>query len=304
MNIMKRIKNRYLKWKEARLIWVYCLSQSENTRGAKVVNSLLVLLVLSVIGFWHAPSFAQAGINLILILILWSFALYLINKKERRDIVINCRKKLATAEFTKRIDEASAENVLNALEKGIGSKFSVRFFEFQQDSLLGVYGSDKIALIYRYNFKDDLLETKDVMQILHDCRLKEVKKVRIFTNTDFSSKVTTLGQRFGIDLLLYNGTGLEKFLEGSVFYPTESELDNLIKRESIKMQNKITLIKKELLKKNKIRNYIIYSLVLAVLAKYEMGNVYLNMSFAIIMMGLAVLSLVINRKTNKEDIIF
>lgn len=304
MNIAKKARAKYNKWRETRLIRTYCQSQSDRPRGAKAMNSLLILVFLSAVGLWQAADFAEAGINFILIFIVWTFGIYMFGRKENLTILQNCREKLAGDEFAKRIDEAKAEDVLGALEKSISSQFPVRFFESNEDALVGVYGNDKIVLVYRGQLRDDYMETKDIMHILHNCRIIDAKKVRIFTNTDFSDKADLLGQRYGMDVLFYNGAALKKFLELSPFYPTEAELNTLIKKESIKMQRKIAVIKKELLKKNKTRRYILYSLLLIILSKYDMGNIYLNLFFALVMIILAALSLIMNQEAKREEIIF
>lgn len=304
MNISKKARAKYSKWRETRLIRAYCQSQSDRPRGAKAINSLLILVFLSALGFWRAADLSKAGIDLIIIFIVWMFGIHMFSRKESLAVLYNCREKLAGKEFAKRIDEAKAEDVLDALGKSISSQFPVRFFEYNEDALAGVYGNDKIMLIYRGQFNEDYVETKEIMQILHNCRTIEAKKVRIFTNTDFSDKAESLGRRYGMDVLFYNGEGLKKFLRQSPFYPTEAELDNLIKKESIKRQRKIAVIKKELLKKNKTCRYVFYSLFLLALTKYEMGNIYLNLSFALIMIILAVLSLFMNKEAKKEEIIF
>ncbi|PKM87112.1 MAG: hypothetical protein CVU87_10305 [Firmicutes bacterium HGW-Firmicutes-12] len=304
MNITKNIRNRYANWKLKRLIWSYCLSQTERAQGAKAFNSVVIFVLMSLVALWQAGSFWQVGRNMLLVLVLWSVGLYLFNKKEYQDIVKACKKKLATIEFAKRIDAAEQEEVLKALEKHICSLFQIRFFEKQDDILLGVYGQDKLALVYRYEINDELVETRDIMQILHDCRQKEAKRVRIFTNSEFSNKAGLLGERFGLEVKLFNGTQLKRFLQDSSFYPSESELDTIIKRESEKRQKKISIIKTELLKKNKTRNYALYSLVLFFMAKYDLGNYYLNMFFAVLMLILAALTLIMHKEAKREEVIF
>lgn len=304
MNVMKKIKKTCQQWKLKRLIWSYCLSQSERNRGAKAFNSFLLLILMSLVAIWRSADFWYVGRNIIIVLFLWSIGRYIYNKREYQDTIKACKKKLAESEFIKRIEAAEHEDVLQALEKRICSLFNIRFFEKQEGSLLGVYGEEKLALIYRYQINDEFVETRDIMGILHDCRQQGAKRVRIFTNSEFSNKAGMLGERFGLEVKLYNGEQLRKFLEGSKFYPTESELDNIIKRESEKRQKRISIIKKELLKKHKTRNYALYGLVLLFMAKYELGNIYLDVIFALMMIGLALLSFIMNKGTRKEEVIF
>jgi hypothetical protein len=271
--------------------------------GARSVNIFLLFLLSCIAAFWLGGDLGQGLRNMLTVMVLWVPAAYFWRKKEDREMLKSCRTQIAAGEYAKRIDAAEPEDVLAALEKRICAAFSVRFFEKKEDLLLGVYQEEKLALVYRRRLNDDLVETRDMMQVLYAARAQGVTRVRIFTNSEFAKKTESLGERFGLEVKLYNGTKLQKFLKESPFYPSAAEVDTVLKRESEKRQRRLSIIKKEALKKNKTRNYILYGLVLLFMGKYGLGNLYLNSSFALVMLLLAVLSF-LNKEGSSEEVVF
>lgn len=299
----KKIKSRWAKWRSERLIRSYCLSMSAGSRGARSFNLFLLFLLSVLAAFWLAADLWQAGTNVLLVIMLWIPAAYLLRRRDDRELLKSCRAKIAADEYARRIDAAEPEDVLAALEKRICAAFPVRFFERKDYLLLGVYKEEKLAVIYRRRLNNDLVETRDMMQALYDARAQGAVKVRVFTNTEFALKAENLGERFGLEVKLYNGERMQKMLRESPYYPTEAELDTALKRESEKRLRRMTIFKKEALKKNKTRNYILYGLVLLVMGRFGLGNLYLNSSFALIMLVLAVLSF-LNKENGSEEVVF
>lgn len=304
MNLSKKISGFYQKWKAARSIRSYCLELCGKQNGSKLFNYFILLLLLVLLSFWFAPTAAQVLVNLCLALLLGAVGIYFYEKHERRRIMEACRGKIAEQEINKRINQLEHQEMMGIIKEIIQTRYQVQQLYEHDGLLLGHYGRDKLAVVYRHLENDEVLSTREMMQIMHQCRQAGIKQVRVFTNGEFSSKAKLPGEHYDLEVKFYDGAKLKRFLKGSAFYPTPAELDQVIKRESEKRQRKITILKKELLRKTKYRNYLKYGLILLLMARFEFGSFYLNIVFAFLLLSLAVLSILMSKEAQEEEIIF
>ena len=63
-------------------------------------------------------------------------------------------------------------------------------------------------------------------------------------------------------------------------------------------------MKKELLQKNKFKNYLVYGLILFILSWYGIGVVYWNVFFGVLLLIMAVSSLLARREQKEEEKVF
>jgi len=305
LNLSKRIKKIVAEWKARKLIRDYCMGESGKKPGPKYLNYLLAFLVFGVFAFWMASGYGEMFRNLLLVTAALFVTAYIFNKKEYTRVVEECRNKLAEREFNKRLDKTTGEDVLRILRDKITDAYpAVRDLELKEDMLTGLYENEALAVIYRYVDDEETVGTRDVLYLLHECRRQGIKEVRIFTNGEFGKKAGLLGERYNINLRLYNGFTLKRFIKGSDIYPSNSEIETLLKRESEKRERKIALIKKEILQRNKFKNYLIYSIVLFMLARFGIGNFYWNVSFGLLLLIMGVSSLLLYREKKEEEIVF
>jgi hypothetical protein len=299
-----RWKKWYAGWKERRLLRDFCLSQERRPRGAGIFNHLLIFTATGFFVFHNTDTYRQAVCSMTLVFFILVVGICFLNKIKIRRLIAKYRQKLAEGEYNRRIDKADHHEVMEALKEEIGRMYSVNSMELQGDVLTGLYENEKTGVFFRYLVDGGLVETRDVMQILHYCRQHEIKKARIFTNGEFSHKASLLGERYGVDLKLYNGSKLKGLLRRSRFYPSEQEIDAILKRESANRQRKIAVIKKEMLDSNKYGQYLAYSAVLLVMDRFGLGISCLNLFFAVLLAILAVLSLINKQPRDEEKLVF
>lgn len=304
MNLSKKISGFYQKWKAARSLRLYCLDLCGKQSGSKLFNYFIILLLLVVLSFWFAPTPGRVLVNLSLLMLFWAVGIYYFEKHERRGIIEACRGKITELEINKRINQLEHQQMLGIINEIIQTRYQVQQLREHDGVLFGHYGRDKLAVVYRHLENDEVLSTREMMQIMHQCRQAGLKQVRVFTNGEFSSKAKLPGEHYDLEVKLYNGARLKRFLKGSSLYPTVAELDQIIKRESEKRQRKITILKKELLRKTKYRNYLKYGLILLLMARFELGSFYLNIVFAFLLLSLGVLSIFMSKEAQEEEIIF
>ena len=281
------------------------MHENGRQRGPKYLNFILALLFLSLFVFWRASGYGEAIRSLLLAWAALCLAFILINRRDDILGVKECKNRLACKEYRRRLDKAAGDEVLRVLQDSITTGYpAVEGLALKGDMLTGSYEKRRLGVVYRYVDEEDTVETRDLLYLLHDCREQGIKEARVFTNGEFSRKAVQLGERYGINLKLYNGSAMKHFLKGTSLYPTESEIDAALKRESEKRQRRIDVLKKELLQKNKFKNYLIYGLVLLLMSRLGIGIYYWNVLFAALLLIMAVSSLVVRREQKEEENVF
>lgn len=301
---MHRIKAMYAKWKKNRQIKDFCLSQSGVALGSKKFNRFFFFFLLILLAFWQAHTYQEMLANLFVAMLGGSALLYFFNKREYERLLRDCRNKLANIELNRRIERMPQQEMLSILKEKIAALSKVQSLWIDGEMLVGTYEGEKLAVFYRCLGSEEALSGREIMHILHDCRARRIKRVRIFTNGEYSGKVSQLGERYDLELKIYDGPSLLRFLKGSSVYPSEDELAILLRRESEKRQRSIQAFKKEVLERGKFRRYVSYGLVLIAMARFGLGFFYLNIIFAVLLLSLAVFSLVLSRQKAEEDTVF
>ena len=170
--------------------------------------------------------------------------------------------------------------------------------------LQGTLDGEKLALAYRYYEQDEVMSTQEMIALLRECERQKITWVRVFTNTDTSVKAKGLGERFGLDLRINDGAKLLTLLQESPLYPTDFEIEAIIKKESAKRLRRLAILRNEAVRGNKYLTYFIYSGLLLGMAWLRIGFFYLNVIFGLVLLGLGFTSLVKAWPRKEEDTLF
>ncbi len=304
MQMTKKIIKIYSKWKKKRLTRAFFLQQNKKPTGENFFLYILVFLGLNIYAFWNAVTYGDLVVNISIASVIFLSFIWIYNKREYKSLVKVCRKNISEAEFKKRLETASHNDVLQALKQTIEINFPVKNLKLTNDYLEGTYGRDKIIIYYYFVEDGDVLEVRDVLALMKKYSNLDIQQLRIFTNGDFNSRVLNIKERYGIKVNLYEGEKLKNYLATSSFYPSLKEVNNIIENEIEKRQKHLSIIKKQAFRGNKFISYFSYSLLLLIMARYKIGFVYWNIIFGLLLLSLSFISLWYKLRTKEEKIIF
>lgn len=304
MNFVKQTKKNWAAWRARRMLNNYYFQDRGIPPGARFFRFLLLYLFLSLLILWKTSSFSQAAGGMALLFIIMLVVARYRYKKELELLKAKCHQGLVEREFTKRLDKKDEQQILELLGHQLAHIYPLMNMELVGDRLEGSYQGERIAVLYQHLGEGEIMETREVMYSVREMRQLGFKRIRVFTNGDFSVKSDLLGERYDVDLKLYNGVKLMQLLKETSLYPTEAEIEIMVRREMEKRNRKLYLIKRQMLQKSKTWNYLIYSLFLYVLTWYEIGYVYWNLFFAILMLGLSLWSLLAGGSKEEDEIVF
>lgn len=304
MKIGLRMKRILEQRRNKRRLREYYISRTEKPPSSQVFMNTFVFIAAALIVLWLSSNYRQV---LLLLAVVYSMLLYGMVIRRRHGFARlekECRMTTEEQEYKKRLEQAEQNEVLAMLKEGLMKKFPFVCLEIKDEHLEGFSRGEKMAVFYFPMAEEETLETRCVLNLLKDFRGQGFKQIRIFCGGTFSERAGELGERYELNLGLYTGRQLAKVLRGTGLYPTESETENLIKRESIKRQRKLDLIKKQALQESKPGTYLIYSLVLFMLAWIKIGPVYWNLFFGLLLLVLAMVTLIQRLRKKKEELIF
>lgn len=305
MNSMKRLKVMWSDYRKQRRIKEYYLSQSPKPMAARFFIMLLLFILVAGVILWRVETYKQAMVLMGLSFVLVLAAFWVIDRYQLELVKEKCHEILGDKEFKKRLDNSSTSDVVTLISEEVGSNYPISVLEIEKDCVIGTYQGEKIAICYHYVSEDDSLETREVMQILRNCRQNGISQVTIFTNGFYSNKSPILGERYEIKRLkLYNGDMLKLFLKNTILYPSLREIENIVKKNAERRLQRIKVLKKEALQGKKSSLYFLYSMFLLVLAWYGIGQLYWNLFFSGLLFILGILSLADRFKKNEEEIFF
>ncbi len=304
MNIRLKAKKAWDRYRNYRQLRSYYRSVLGKGGGEKNLLSLLLFFLGSLFIFKASDTLGQSlpGIFFLIVIILigrqfWSFA----ETGRMRKI---CQQQIARKEFLKRLERASSSEVLQYLAEKIVQEYDVTELEMKDNYLQGTLDGEKLALAYRYYEQDEVMSTQEMIALLRECERQKITWVRVFTNTDTSVKAKGLGERFGLDLRIYDGAKLLTLLQESPLYPTDFEIEAIIKKESAKRLRRLAILRNEAVRGNKYLTYFIYSGLLLGMAWLRIGFFYLNVIFGLVLLGLGFTSLVKAWPRKEEDTLF
>ncbi len=304
MNIRLKAKKAWDRYRNYRQLRSYYRSVLGKGGGEKNLLSLLLFFLGSLFIFQASDTLGQSlpGIFFLIVIILigrqfWSFA----ETGRMRKI---CQQQIARKEFLKRLERASSSEVLQYLAEKIVQEYDVTELEMKDNYLQGTLDGEKLALAYRYYEQDEVMSTQEMIALLRECERQKITWVRVFTNTDTSVKAKGLGERFGLDLRIYDGAKLLTLLQESPLYPTDFEIEAIIKKESAKRLRRLAILRNEAVRGNKYLTYFIYSGLLLGMAWLRIGFFYLNVIFGLVLLGLGFTSLVKAWPRKEEDTLF
>lgn len=292
------------KWRRNRQLRDYYMGYKQKPLGELLILNILIFSAACLFIFMRSEDFRQVIYWLMAVVITLIIGNVFFKKYEYKALEKKCREKIAENEFWRRLEQKNTADVIQLLGSTIKEKYSVKILKEERDTLQCKYNDALLAVIYRFIPYDEVMETKDVMYILRDCRQEGIMQVRLFTNGDFSEKTKTLGERYGMDVRLYNGLQMKGFLQDTNLIPTNEEVDYFIKRDMEKKQRKLSIIKNEVIRKKKTSIYLTYGLLLLFMAGLDIGIVYWNMLFGLILLSMALLSFLIRRRRTEEEISF
>lgn len=304
MNIRLKAKKAWDRYRNYRQLRSYYRSVLGKGGGEKNLLSLLLFFLGSLFIFQASDTLGQSlpGIFFLIVIILigrqfWSFA----ETGRMRKI---CQQQIARKEFLKRLERASSSEVLQYLAEKIVQEYDVTELEMKDNYLQGTLDGEKLALAYRYYEQDEVMSTQEMIALLRECERQKITWVRVFTNTDTFVKAKGLGERFGLDLRIYDGAKLLTLLQESPLYPTDFEIEAIIKKESAKRLRRLAILRNEAVRGNKYLTYFIYSGLLLGMAWLRIGFFYLNVIFGLVLLGLGFTSLVKAWPRKEEDTLF
>lgn len=304
MNIRLKAKKAWDRYRNYRQLRSYYRSVLGKGGGEKNLLSLLLFFLGSLFIFQASDTLGQSlpGIFFLIVIILigrqfWSFA----ETGRMRKI---CQQQIARKEFLKRLERASSSEVLQYLAEKIVQEYDVTELEMKDNYLQGTLDGEKLALAYRYYEQDEVMSTQEMIALLRECERQKITWVRVFTNTDTSVKAKGLGERFGLDLRINDGAKLLTLLQESPLYPTDFEIEAIIKKESAKRLRRLAILRNEAVRGNKYLTYFIYSGLLLGMAWLRIGFFYLNVIFGLVLFGLGFTSLVKAWPRKEEDTLF
>ena len=302
MNLHKKTKKIYSQWINNRALKEFYMNQSTRPRGARFIQYLLGFCFLCVFAFWRASSYRAVMINTLLVLILMATFVFISNRWELARARKEYRSKLAHMEYSARLEQSSQHDVLVMLQQKIAESYPVSNLTINGNNVLeGRYNGQKTAIYYLYPDENGIVETKDIINILRECRQNSINTVRIFTDGLFSNKSFTLAERYGIDLKLNDGDRLRSFLKNSSLAPTEEEMDTIIKLTIQKRKRRMQVISKQMLHRKKTGHYLLYSGILFVTAWLKIGVVGWNIVFAFLLLALAIFSFALKKSGTEEE---
>lgn len=304
MQISKKLKKYWRDWLSARMINSFYRHESMEPAGERWTLIILLAGAAAVYAFLKAANFREALGYTFLILLILILYIIMARKTELQGLQARCMERLGDKEFTKRLDKALPGEVLGVIGQVLAQRFGVEELKAEKERLVGIYRGEKLAVYYSHQEDEEVLDTKNIMSLLRSCRKAGLKQVRIFTNTDFSPRAPYLGERYEVNLGLYNGLRLKTLLKETVFYPLPDEVGAMIKKESEKRQRKLSIIKQQAFTQDKTASYLIYGAMLLSMAWFGLGYVYLNLFFSCLLFLLAGISLKRKLRKKEEAIIF
>lgn len=215
-----------------------------------------------------------------------------------------CQGRIAEAKFRKNLERTPPLEVLQQLGELVAQSYGVTDLQLNGNYLQGTYQGEKLALLFSHYEQDEVMTTQEMIAFLRECKQQGITQARVFVNTDFSPKAKGLGERFELELRTYNGRQLLRFLQESSLYPSKYEIETLIKEESAKRMRRLAILRREAVRGNKFFTYLVYSGVLLSMAWFRIGYLYLNLSFGLILLVLAFLSLLRSWPKKEEDTSF
>lgn len=300
--IGRTIGKRWGEWKNKRRLRDYYQSQNlVEPRFPRFLRDVFAFLVLFLLFFWYAPTLNIAFWGFIVTLAVIVF--WRLSRQQRKYLQLkkSCFQKVAVREYQKRLEKTSHEVLLEILREEIKKKFAVSSLEISNGFLEGRLLGEKLVIAYLDVDREDTASTREVLAVVRKCFQRGISQVRIFTNGDFAPASFNPGQCYQISLRLYNGDDLQYLLKNTLLFPSVSEIKEIINYEKLKRQKKMSSLKKEILKKQKVTGYLLYSLLLFLMAWFRLGIVYLNIVAGIVMLGFALLTLIKNSQVREKE---
>lgn len=293
-----------MKWRTQKRLRDYYFSINNYSAWQRNVWYINLIVVLSVVILWKAGDFQQVILAFTVLGGLLIYWLRIANKRVLANQKRICYETLAEAEVKRRLDKADTREILGLIMEKIQAKYPVFNLIWVNEHLEGEYRDEKIAIYYQYTIDEGVLETRDVLAILRECRQNGIKQVRLFSNGAFSPKAAEISERYEIEARFYNDMQMKAFLADTRLYPSAAELESMVRREYNKRQRKITIIKKQAFQGNKFVHYLIYSFILFWSAWFKIGLVYVNLTFAVILLLLALRSFQAKFVRPEDEFIF
>lgn len=304
MYFSKKLKKYWRDRQSARAIKNYYLNERIGPAGEHWALFVLLAGAAIVYVFLQAVNFREVLGYSLLICMAFIAASILARKIELQELKAKCIERLGDGEFKRRLDKAYPGEVLGIIGQVLGQRFGLEEIKTTKEGLVGIYRGAKMAVYYRHLEEEEVMDTKNVMTILRNCRQQGIKQVRIFTNTDFSPKAPYLGERYEMNIVLYDGLRLKILLRETSLYPSPDEISNLIKKDSEKRHRKLSIIKKQAIRQGKTGSYLVYGGMLLSMAWFKLGYFYLNLFFAVLLFLLAGISLLRKLQKKEEEIVF
>lgn len=301
--VSNSLKAKWAKWQNARLLRDYYRTQLGETDLPKhnhFLKDLLIVLACGIGLFWFFPSFLLMMGGLGVLTAGMFYRRYLRCQKEDLRLKKACFAKISFREYEKRLEKASHETILQILQEEIGKQFMLGRLVIKQGILEGEWHKKKLAIVY-LEVQNGLVAGRDVLGVIRRCYHEGMTIVRIFTNGEYEEGASHWNQLFNVDLRLYNGKMLAYFLKNTLLFPSVSEVTGIIEREKSCRQRKLGLIKKELLQKTRFSGYLMYSMILLMMAWYNIGIVSLNVLAGLILLGFALFVIIKNAFFQGEE---
>ncbi|MDD4665214.1 MAG: hypothetical protein PHC81_01455 [Clostridia bacterium] len=301
--IGEKIKYRWSKWQNKRLLKGYYRSQNLiELRAPRFLQNVFVFFVILLLLFWYAPTLNIAFWGIIVFFVVMVWGRISKEQRESRQLKKACFQKIAVREYQKRLERTPHEVLMKILQEEISEKFEVRGLKINNGFLEGRLFGEKLVVAYLDVNREEVIAMREVQSVVKKCFQRGISQVRIFTNGDSPPAVSNLGQCYELNLRLYNAEKLQYLLKNTLLFPSVSEITEIINCEKLKRQKKMSVIKGEILKKKKVSGYLLYSLLLFLMAWLRLGVVYLNIAASLILLGFALMIIIKNFQLREKEV--
>lgn len=288
--IGKTIHTKWANWRNERLLKEYYHGLNGNdvpdSAAKHILQNLLAALVPALLISWWSESLVLGLTAWFLFMV--GLAYWQLGKRKKANLRLKkaCYEKIAWREYQKRLEQTAHESVLRVMRKEIIAKFRLNELSLKDGILEGGWHGKKLAIAY-LEAHNGFVSGREVLAVVRKSYHEGNTLVRIFSNGEYEEGADRLKQLFNLDLRLYNGQRLAYLLKNTVFFPSISEINDIIDREKRSRQRKMNLLKIELWGRKRFFGYIMYSLVLLFMAWFRIGIVPLNFLAGITLLAFA-----------------
>ncbi len=282
----------------------YCRAQTHTAPGVPLFNVLLIYVVLLFVISARTVTYIELLWRSGILFLSFVFILFAVRERTDKALIKKCRESLHNREFRRRLERCSQQEVLSILQESITRKYHIKDLRRTDKALEGMYNNESLQVVYIFAGENEVVEKRELVRILRACHERGIKQVRVITDGIFSKSAAALAEQYDLVLKLFEGKEMKKIISDSCLCPSDTELDAILKREAEKRERRFSILREEALQANKSRNYFFYGLTLLVMARFKIGFEVWNFLFGTILVIMAVVSFIKDKRDSKKELSF